>query len=112
MQAFRKHATTTAIAAVLAIASLSGAQAQSVHADDRAYFANATAEQAARDALGKRVEALQQASTVAPAERFRQAEVLEAQCLRHHSYLHLQAARNARDQRPAQALDQVMGLCS
>ncbi|KRG40382.1 M3 family metallopeptidase [Stenotrophomonas sp. GD03819] len=112
MQAFRKRTTTAAVVAVLAIAPFSGAQAQSVHADDRAYFANATAEQAARVALGGRVEALQQASTLAPAERFRQAEILEAQCLRHHGYLHLQAARNARDQRPAQALDQVTGLCS
>ena len=112
MQVFRKHATTTAIAAVLAIAPFSGAQAQSVHADDRAYFANAAAEQTARDALGKRVEVLQHASTLAPAERFQQAEALEAQCLRHLAYLHLQSARNARDHRPAQAMEQAMGLCS
>ncbi len=112
MQAFRKHATTTVIAAVLAMAPFSGTQAQSVHADDRVYFANAAAEQTARDALGKRVEALQHASTLAPVERFQQAEVLEAQCLRHLAYLHLQSARNARDHRPAQAMEQAMGLCS
>lgn len=112
MQAFRKHATTTAIAAVLAMAPFSGTQAQSVHADDRAYFANAAAEQTARDALGKRVEALQHASTLASAERFQQAEALEAQCLRHLAYLHLQSARNARDHRPAQAMEQAMGLYS
>lgn len=112
MQAFRKHATTTVIAAVLAMAPFSVTQAQSVHADDRVYFANAAAEQTARDALGKRVEALQHASTLAPVERFQQAEVLEAQCLRHLAYLHLQSARNARDHRPAQAMEQAMGLCS
>jgi hypothetical protein len=83
MQAFRKRTTTAAVVAVLAIAHFSGAQAQSVHADDRTYFASAASEQTARDSLGKRVEALQQASTLAPAERFQQAEVLEAQCLRH-----------------------------
>lgn len=112
MQAFRKRTTTAAIAAVLAIAPFSGAQAQSVHADDRTYFASAASEQTARDALGKRVEALQQASTLAPAERFQQAEALEAQCLRHLGYLHLQSARNARDLRPAQAMEQAAGLCS
>ena len=78
MQAFRKRTTTAAVVAVLAIAPFSGAQAQSVHADDRTYFASAASEQTARDALGKRVEALQQASTLAPAERFQQAEALEA----------------------------------
>jgi oligoendopeptidase F len=103
--------TTTAIAVLLAMAPHQPG-AQSLRADDRAYFASATAEQTARDALGKQLEALQHATGIAPAERFQQAEAMQAQCLRHHSYLHLQAARNARDHRPAQALDQVMGLCS
>lgn len=108
----RRMLATTAIAALLAVVPFSGLRAESLRADDRAYFANAAAEQSARDALGRQLEALQHAAGIAPAERFRQAEVMEAQCLRHHGYLHLQAARNARDHRPAQALDQVMGLCS
>ncbi|WP_428992929.1 M3 family metallopeptidase [Stenotrophomonas maltophilia] len=103
---------TAAMAVMLAMAPLAGTRAESLRADDRVYFADAAAEQAARDALGKRADALQHASGIAPAERFQQAEALQAQCLRHHAYLHLQAARNARDHRPAQALDQVMGLCS
>lgn len=112
MKARRMRTTTVAIAVVLAMAAFSVVQAQPVQADDRAYFASAAAEQDARDTLGRQVQALQQAAGTAPAERFRQAEALEAQCLRHYGYLHLQAARNARDHRPAQALDQVMGLCS
>ncbi|MBA0281556.1 peptidase [Stenotrophomonas maltophilia] len=112
MQARRMHIITAAIVAVLAMVAVSGVQAQSVHADDRAYFASAAAEQAARVTLDRQLETLLHAAGIAPEERFRQAEILEAQCLRHHGYLHLQAARNARDHRPAQALDQVMGLCS
>ncbi|HCT26129.1 MAG TPA: peptidase [Stenotrophomonas sp.] len=108
----RRMRTTTAIAALLAMVPFTGLQAQSLHADDRAYFANAAVEQSARDALGRQAEVLQHATGIAPAERFQQAETMEAQCLRHHGYLHLQAARNARDHRPAQALDQAMGLCS
>ncbi|HEL2978365.1 TPA: peptidase [Stenotrophomonas maltophilia] len=112
MQARRMHTiTNAAIAAMLAMSPFSGARAESAHADDRAYFADAAAEQAARDVLAKHADALQRAAGITPEERFQQAEALEAQCLRHHSYLHLQAARNARDHRPAQALDQVMGLC-
>ncbi|KRG48721.1 M3 family metallopeptidase [Stenotrophomonas beteli] len=111
MQA-RRIRTATAIAVLLAMLPCTGLRAQSVRADDRALFGNATAEQSARDALGKQLETLQHATGIAPAERFQQAEAMEAQCLRHHSYLHLQAARNARDHRPAQALDEVMGLCS
>jgi len=90
---------TATMTVMLAMAPFSGVQAQSLPADDSAYFASAAAEQAARGELGKRVEALQQASALAPAQRFHQAEALQAQCLRHHSYLHLQAARNARDHR-------------
>lgn len=112
MQARRMRTITAAMAVMLAMAPLAGTRAESLRADDRVYFADAAAEQAARDALGKRADALQHASGIAPAERFQQAEALQAQCLRHHAYLHLQAARNARDHRPAQALDQVMGLCS
>ncbi|WP_414488779.1 peptidase [Stenotrophomonas maltophilia] len=108
----RRMRTTTAIATLLAMVPFTSLHAQSLHADDRAYFASATAEQTARDALGRQLEALQHAAGIAPAERFQQAETMEARCLRHHSYLHLQAARNARDHRPAHALDQVMGLCS
>lgn len=108
----RRMRSTTAIAALLAMVPFTGLHAQPLHADDRAYFASAAAEQTARDALGRQLEALQHAAGTAPAERFQQAEAMEAQCLRHHSYLHLQAARNARDHRPAQALDQVMALCS
>lgn len=108
----RRMRTTTAIAVLLAMAPFTSLGAPSLRADDRAYFASATAEQTARDALGRQLETLQHATGIAPAERFRQAEVMEAQCLRHHGYLHLQAARNARDHRPAQALEQVMGLCS
>lgn len=108
----RRMRTTTAIAVLLAMAPFTSLGAQSLRADDRAYFASATAEQTAREALGKRLETLQHAAGIAPAERFQQAEAMQAQCLRHHSYLHLQAARNARDHRPAQALDEVMGLCS
>lgn len=112
MQARRMCTITATMTVMLAMAPFTGVQAQSLPADDSAYFASAAAEQAARGELGKRVEALQQASALAPAQRFHQAEALQAQCLRHHSYLHLQAARNARDHRPTQALDQVMGLCS
>ncbi|PTT39597.1 peptidase, partial [Stenotrophomonas sp. HMWF022] len=112
MQARRTRTTTVVIATLWAMATSLGAHAQSLHADDRAYFPSAAAEQAARVTLGERVEALQSATAGEPATRFRQAEALQAQCLRHHAYLHLQAARNARDRRPAQALDQVMGLCS
>lgn len=112
MQARRMRTITAAMAVMLAMAPLAGTRAESLRADDRVYFADAAAEQAARDALGKRADALQHAFGIAPAERFQQAEALQAQCLRHHAYLHLQAARNARDHRPAQALDQVMGLCS
>src|SRR3989304_6248978 len=112
MQARRMCTITAPMTVMLAMAPFTGVQAQSLPADDSAYFASAAAEQAARGELGKRVEALQQASALAPAQRFHQAEALQAQCLRHHSYLHLQAARNARDHRPTQALDQVMGLCS
>lgn len=108
----RRMRTTTAVAVLLAMAPFTGLGAQSLRADDRAYFASATAEQTARDALGKRLETLQHAAGIAPAQRFQLAEAMQAQCLRHHSYLHLQAARNARDHRPAQALDEVMGLCS
>lgn len=108
----RRMRTTTAIAVLLAMAPFTGLGAQSLRADDRAYFASATAEQTARDALGRQLETLQHAAGITPAERFQQAEAMQAQCLRHHSYLHLQAARNARDHRPAQALDEVMGLCS
>src|SRR2546427_198551 len=108
----RRMRTTTAIATLLAMVPFTSLHAQPLHADDRAYFASAAAEQTARDALGRQLEALQHAAGTAPAERFQQAEAMEAQCLRHHSYLHLQAARNARDHRPAQALDQVMALCS
>lgn len=108
----RRMRTTTAIAALMAMVPFTGLQAQSLHADDRAYFASAAAEQSARDALGRQAEVLQHATGIAPAERFQQAQTMEAQCLRHHSYLHLQAARNARDHRPGQALEQVMGLCS
>lgn len=111
MQA-RRMRTTPVVAVVLAMMPFTGLQAQSLQANDRAYFANAAAEQSARDALGQRVEALQQASAVDPAERFQQAEALESQCLRHLAYLHLQSARNARDHRPAQALEQTAGLCS
>ncbi|HIE1100234.1 M3 family metallopeptidase [Stenotrophomonas maltophilia] len=111
MQA-RRTRTTAAIAVMLAMAPFTATGAEPLHADDRAYFANATAEQRARDALGKQLEALQHTAGSAPAVRFQQAEAMQAQCLRHHGYLHLQAARNARDHRPAQALDQVMGLCS
>ncbi|HIE5096962.1 TPA: M3 family metallopeptidase [Stenotrophomonas maltophilia] len=111
MQA-RRMRTTPVVAVVLAMMPFTGLQAQSLQANDRAYFASAAAEQSARDALGRRVEALQQASAVDPAERFQQAEALESQCLRHLAYLHLQSARNARDHRPAQALEQTAGLCS
>ncbi|WP_294992344.1 M3 family metallopeptidase [uncultured Stenotrophomonas sp.] len=111
MQA-RRMRTTPVVAVVLAMMPFTGLQAQSLQANDRAYFATAAAEQSARDALGQRVEALQQASAVDPAERFQQAEALESQCLRHLAYLHLQSARNARDHRPAQALEQTAGLCS
>ncbi|KAG0951522.1 hypothetical protein G6F31_013663 [Rhizopus arrhizus] len=104
--------TTAVVAVILAMAPLAGIRAESLQADDRAYFADAAAEQRARDALEKQLEALQHAAGIAPAQRFQQAEAMQAQCLRHHAYLHLQAARNARDHRPAQALDQVMGLCS
>ncbi|MCU1117531.1 peptidase [Stenotrophomonas maltophilia] len=112
MRVRRMCTITATMTVMLAMAPFTGVQAQSLPADDSAYFASAAAEQAARGELGKRVEALQQASALAPAQRFHQAEALQAQCLRHHSYLHLQAARNARDHRPTQALDQVMGLCS
>ena len=108
----RRMRTTSAVAVLLAMVPFTGLRAEALQADDRTYFANAAAEQTARDALGKQLEALQHAAGIAPAERFRQAEAMEAQCLRHHGYLHLQAARTARDQRPAQALDQVTGLCS
>lgn len=111
MQA-RRMRTTAVVAVILAMAPLAGIRAESLQADDRAYFADAAAEQRARDALEKQLEALQHAAGIAPAQRFQQAEAMQAQCLRHHAYLHLQAARNARDHRPAQALDQVMGLCS
>lgn len=87
------------------------ASAQTLHADDRAYFASAGAEQTARSVLAEKTAALQAATGGDPAVRFRQAEQLQAQCLRHYAYLHLQAGRDARDRRPAQALDQVMGLC-
>ncbi|MBA0101000.1 M3 family metallopeptidase [Stenotrophomonas indicatrix] len=114
MQARRMRTTTVTlvIATLWAMTTSLGAHAQSLHADDRAYFPSAAAEQTARIALGERVDALQGATASEPSTRFRQAEALQAQCLRHHAYLHLQAARNARDRRPAQALDQVMGLCS
>ncbi|CCP13661.1 oligoendopeptidase F [Stenotrophomonas maltophilia SKK35] len=112
MQARRMRTITAAMAVVLVMAPFTGIRAESLQADDRAYFADAAAEQRARDALEKQLEALQHAAGIAPAQRFQQAEAMQAQCLRHHAYLHLQAARNARDHRPAQALDQVMGLCS
>ncbi|MEG0182433.1 MAG: M3 family metallopeptidase [Stenotrophomonas sp.] len=112
MQARRTHIIYTAIATLLAMATTGTVAAQSLHADDRAYFSSAAAEQTARTALGEQVAALQGTAASDPATRFRRAEVLQASCLRHHAYLHLQAARNARDRRPAQALDQVMGLCS
>ncbi|WP_369039393.1 M3 family metallopeptidase [Stenotrophomonas maltophilia] len=112
MQARRTHLTLTAIATLLAMATAGTVAAQSLHADDRAYFASAAAEQTARAALGEQVAALQDATASDPATRFHRAEALQARCLRHHGYLHLQAARNARDRRPAQALDQVMGMCS
>ncbi|KAG0731397.1 hypothetical protein G6F23_015348 [Rhizopus arrhizus] len=51
------------------MAPLAGIRAESLQADDRAYFADAAAEQRARDALEKQLEALQHAAGIAPAQR-------------------------------------------
>lgn len=109
MNTRRMRPLVHAVALLLATGT---ASAQALHADERAYFASASAEQAARTVLAGQTAALQAATEGDPATRFRQAEQLQAQCLRHYAYLHLQAARDARDRRPAQALDQVMGVCS
>ncbi len=46
-----------------------------------------------------------------PDVRFQQAEQLYGECLRHHGYLHLQAARNADDARLANTQGEVAGTC-
>ncbi|KAG1437098.1 hypothetical protein G6F56_013271 [Rhizopus delemar] len=71
--------TTAVVAVILAMAPLAGIRAESLQADDRAYFADAAAEQRARDALEKQLEALQHAAGIAPAQRFQQAEAMQAQ---------------------------------
>jgi oligoendopeptidase F len=79
---------------MLAMAPFTGVQAQSLPADDRAYFASAAAEQRARRAgqacRGPAAGGRHCTRATLPAGRG-----MQAQCLRHHSYLHLQAARRA-----------------
>lgn len=111
MNTRRMRWLTCAALVLLAAGQADTARAQSLQADDSRYFANAAAEQAARARLQAQVRALADGGPSDPAARVHQAEQLLGDCLRHHAYLHLQAARNARDPRPAQAQDAVEGLC-
>jgi len=98
-------------AATVLLLAAGTASAQTLHADDRSWFADAAAEQGARAKLATAIATLRDAGPEDPAARVQQADRLFGQCLRHHGYLHLQAARNARDARLTQAQEGIAGLC-
>jgi oligoendopeptidase F len=104
----RRMRSITASVLLLSTGTLS---AQTLHADDRSWFTDAAAEQAARTRLSAAVATLRDAGPTDPATRVRQAERLLGECQRHRAYLHLQAARNARDSRPVQAQRAVADVC-
>ncbi len=82
--------------------------AQALRADDRSYFGSASLEREAWQNLERSNHALK-ALQAPPDVRFQQAEQLYGECLRHHGYLHLQAARNADDARLANTQGEVAG---
>ncbi|AWH55118.1 peptidase [Stenotrophomonas sp. ESTM1D_MKCIP4_1] len=103
--------TRSITAAIMLLLTASTASAQTLHADDRAYFSDAAAEQAARATLAASIASLRDSGPTDPATRVAQAERLLGQCQRHRAYLHLQAARDARDARPVQAQRDAADLC-
>ncbi|PZT05982.1 peptidase [Stenotrophomonas maltophilia] len=103
------RAITFVIATLLA-GMTHGVEAQALRADDRSYFGSASLEREAWQNLERSTDALK-ALQAPPDVRFQQAEQLYGECLRHHGYLHLQAARNADDARLANTQGEVAGTC-
>lgn len=100
----------TFVIATLLAGMTHGMEAQALRADDHSYFGSDSVERAAWQNLERRTHALK-ALQAPPDVRFQQAEQLYGKCLRHHGYLHLQAARNADDARLANTQGEVASTC-
>ncbi|KAF1012763.1 MAG: hypothetical protein GAK31_03980 [Stenotrophomonas maltophilia] len=99
------------LCAAVLLPAVATAAPLSLRVDDTRYFASATAEADARTQLLHKIQALQDDTRAAPAQRFRQAEALYGCCLRHRAYLELQTSRDRNDVQASTAMDAVSDAC-